>query len=153
MNWTDVTNYSSKETERKPRILECSLTPHITFSVHKHIYYGTAWLITASCVGLDCVELGTTDLTEAKAKAAAIMTQKLRERQSELNTALTTLGHPPTARWLPNGEFAMCSNCHDLFKEREVTVFNYCPECGAKMNLGKVIHGNNNEVEENNKHE
>lgn len=39
----------------------------------------------------------------------------------------------PRAQWLQDGEFAMCSNCHDLFKEREVTVFNYCPECGAKM--------------------
>lgn len=36
-------------------------------------------------------------------------------------------------RWLQNGEFAMCSECTELFKEREVTVFRYCPECGAKM--------------------
>ncbi len=36
-------------------------------------------------------------------------------------------------RWLQHGEFAMCSECTELFKEREVTVFRYCPECGAKM--------------------
>ena len=38
-------------------------------------------------------------------------------------------------RWLQNGEFAMCSECTELFKEREVTVFRYCPECGAKMDV------------------
>ena len=135
MKWTDITSYSQMDAERKPKAFECCLSPRISFKVHKHIYYGDAWLLTATCVGLECFELETECLEEAKEKAIAEMARRLKERQEELSTALALLGHPSTAKWLPNGEFAMCSNCFDLFKEREVTVFDYCPSCGAKMNL------------------
>ena len=43
-------------------------------------------------------------------------------------------------RWEQNGNFLMCSECYDLYKEREATVFCYCPNCGAKMD------GDGNEV-------
>lgn len=135
MKWTDITSYSRTDTERNPRVLECRLTPHISFKVHKYIYYGDAWLITAPCVGLDKYNLDTEDLETAKKKATSIMSQKLTERKNEISEALALLGCPAKAEWHHNGEFAMCSNCYDLFKEREVTVFNYCPTCGTKMDL------------------
>ena len=148
MNWTDITSYSRMDAERMPRVFECTLTPYISFKVHKHIHYGEAWLLTAPCVGLDCFELETANLTEAQTNAAAIMSQKLLERQNELNTALALLGHPSHAQWLPNGEFAMCSNCHDLFKERDVTVFDFCPSCGADMRRDTPAAAYNKELED-----
>lgn len=93
MKWSDITSYSRNEPkcDRKPRVLECTLTPHISFKVHKHIYCGDTWFLTAPCVSLDCFALETDDLSEAKEKAAAIMSQKISERKAEWEAALATL--------------------------------------------------------------
>lgn len=142
MTWSDITTYSRLETAKTPRILECSLTPHISFMVHKHIHYGDAWLLSAHCVNLECFDLETTDMNEAKDKACIVMSQKLLERQSELTTALNELNPKPAPRWVRGSDDQdgwYCSECGyealpaDWFNTPYEEGMNFCTRCGAQM--------------------
>lgn len=69
MEWKDITSYSQRDKERIPRVWECKLAPNISVTVHKHIYYGNAWLLSCEFLGYDCFQLGTEDIENAKTKA------------------------------------------------------------------------------------
>ena len=37
-------------------------------------------------------------------------------------------------RWVHDvANLHMCTNCLESYKSRDVTVFDYCPNCGARM--------------------
>lgn len=91
MKYKDVTSYSSSDKERKPRVLECSLTATIKFTVHKHIYFGEEWLVSCRYAGLDKQGLGTTDIEIAKEKAKEVMLKALETKKSEAEKALAKL--------------------------------------------------------------
>ena len=63
--YKDITTYSRRDKERKPRILE-NETNGIKFLVHKHIYYGDEWLLTCRKIGVEHLHLNTDDMEEAK---------------------------------------------------------------------------------------
>ena len=44
--YKDITTHSQRDTDRSPRILG-NETNGVKFTVHKHIYYGDEWLLTA----------------------------------------------------------------------------------------------------------
>lgn len=91
--WKDITSYSRGDTERKPRVLECQLTPNIKFVVHKHIHCGNEWFLSSDFVGLRLVGLDTTDMEEAKEKGTEIMVQKLKEKKEEVDQACQILSN------------------------------------------------------------
>lgn len=89
--WTDITSYRQGDSERNPRVLQCCLTSNICFKVHKHICWDEEWLLSCKYLGIENRELETFDMNEAKQKAVVVMTQKLKEMQAEINSALSGL--------------------------------------------------------------
>lgn len=94
MIWTDQTTYKRGDTERIPTTWHCALTDKVSFLVHKHIYYGDAWLLTCNYLGVERLDLGTTELESAKARATLKMRDLLNKKKAEINAAISELLWP-----------------------------------------------------------
>ncbi len=88
--YKDITTHSQREKDRSPRILE-NETNGIKFTVHKHIYYGSEWLLTCRELGAENIALNTEDMEEAKEKAIIEMIQLLGNAISKYQKAITEI--------------------------------------------------------------
>lgn len=86
----DITTYSQRDKERKPRILE-NETNGIKFLVHKHIYYGDEWLLTCRKIGVEHLHLNTDDMEEAKEKGIIEMIRLLGIEISRYEKAISEI--------------------------------------------------------------
>lgn len=78
LEWKDVTSYSKGDTVRKPRVMECEITPGIKIRVHKHIAWEETLLLSSTDLDFDHLELGTSDFDEAKRRALSFAYERIR---------------------------------------------------------------------------
>ena len=90
--YKDITTYSQRDKERKPRILE-NETNGIRFTVHKHIYYGDEWLLTCRDLGVELLHLETEDMEEAKEKGIVEMIKLLGDKISQYEKAIVEINN------------------------------------------------------------
>jgi hypothetical protein len=91
-----------------------------------------------------------------KAKAIAYVEEQYRlfkgdaSKQAIVEGCIEALMFTPTAdveevkhgKWIVDGDITECSNCHKEYVTArgmlQLEVFDYCPNCGAKMDGGKA---------------
>lgn len=96
MNWIDTTSYSRGDTKREPRIWSLEVAKNINVTVHKYAGCGDAWFVSAY-VGrwrvVDCVDLHTEDVAQAKEKAVQKIREVLQIFKVEFENALNALNN------------------------------------------------------------
>lgn len=88
--YKDITSYSRNDKEREPSILE-NKVGGVSFKVHKHIYYGDAWLLSCSELNIDKEELHTDDIEIAKAIGLMQLVLILQRRIEKYENAIEEL--------------------------------------------------------------
>ena len=91
--WKDVTTYKQGDAERKPNVIDCKLSKSINLRVHKHIYFGEEWLLSCVFIGIERLQLNTTDIEEAKKLALIKSKEKLMDMNFEILESLVLINN------------------------------------------------------------
>lgn len=87
--WVDKTSYAQGTRKKaEPRIWEIEVNDGLKITVHRHIHYGDAWLLTCRRIGLEHERLESLDVDEAKREALVITSNKLEEIRRKAQDAI-----------------------------------------------------------------
>ncbi len=74
LNWKDCTSYSQGDDKKIARTWELILEElNYRVVVTRHIYYKNTWVLTCKKADIECFDLKTDDVNEAKNKALEII--------------------------------------------------------------------------------
>lgn len=90
ITWRDITTYSKGDTEHIPTTIEGDAAG-IKFLVHRHIDYGTKWLLTCTELNIDKEKISEKDIETAKISACETMSIYLEEKKNQIEEALTSV--------------------------------------------------------------
>lgn len=88
--YKDITTHPKGDKDRNPTILE-NKTNGISFTVHKHIYYGDEWLLTCRELGVEQFRLNTEDMEVAKENGIVEMIKLLGEKIHQYTKAIAEI--------------------------------------------------------------